>query len=99
MAWASLKTKVVAEPKPDLAAEPRLRDEPGITINKLAPKDWKLFLMSKEAPCPMATILITEAMPMTMPKIVRAERDLLAERANWVSCNKSEKNIIYLFFK
>jgi len=39
--------------------------------------DW----IEPEAPWPIETMAITEPMPMTMPRMVKNDRDLLAERA------------------
>ena len=39
--------------------------------------DWMLRLV----PCPTANIVMTDAMPMMMPKAVKNERVLLAEMA------------------
>src|SRR3989339_355094 len=65
---------------------------------RFEPSDWTLFVILCVEPWPMATIAMTEAMPMTIPKIVSTERDLLAESEKYVSCARSMKCIIIIFF-
>jgi len=46
-------------------------------------------------PSPIEMSATTEAMPMTMPKIVRPDLALFAEREIYVSLNRSESIMIY----
>jgi len=60
-----------------------------VTTSKLVPSDSMLLVIAAEAPCPTDIMAITEPIPITIPKIVKAERDLLEEREKKVSENKS----------
>ncbi len=80
---SGLSVVVLPAPKekpPDDAA-------PGKTIIRLRPIELICFSTMLDAPWPMATIAMTEAMPMTMPSIVRKVRTLLRPScltARWI---------------
>jgi hypothetical protein len=60
-----------------------------MTITRLEPSDWILAAIEFWAPWPIATMAMTEAMPITMPKIVKDERTLLPVRDQRVSFKRS----------
>src|SRR3989339_647181 len=70
--------------------------QPGRGIFKrFEPNPSMLDCMDAFAPFPMETIAITEAIPITIPSMVRPERTLLAERELYVSFAMS---INFIFF-
>src|SRR3989344_70042 len=85
IASASACVRLVAEPRPADTPKPCSRCIPGETCIRFEPSDSIEDEMVLDAPVPIETIAITEEMPMTIPKIVRPERTLFAERAAYVS--------------
>jgi hypothetical protein len=56
-----------------------------------------LEVIDPAVPWPIDTIAITDPIPITIPKIVKPERALLAIKAKYVSCIKSVKSMRLLF--
>jgi hypothetical protein len=82
--------RVGSEPGP--ICIPPVLTEPGITRRRFDPilEIWSEIIRS--APAPMATIAITDAIPIMIPSMVRIERILLTRKAReaiFVDCQIS----------
>src|SRR5579859_5155303 len=86
MAVSSSLVRLLAVPLPaETPNAPVVRCAPGIISMRLEPSDWMLEDIELCAPWPTETSAMTEAMPMTMSRMVKPERTLLAESAVYVS--------------
>ena len=79
MALQSPGVSVIELPAP--CRTPELKACPGNSSSVLAPMSSIVFLIALEEPLPISTIVITAAMPMTMPSVVSAARMMLRVRA------------------
>src|SRR3954451_23021431 len=79
MASASWAVRVRLEPMPKLM--PPLAAVPGKTSRLLAPMLAMVFWIALEDPWAISIMAMTAAMPMMMPRVVRAARVLLRVRA------------------
>src|SRR5579863_5865775 len=72
------------------AVKPPAEPEVCKTVIELAPSEEMAFCTDWEEPLPTATSRITEPTPIRMPRVVSAERSLLADSpasANWNVCH------------
>src|SRR3989339_654903 len=90
--------KVCDAPRPEETIPRPGWTTPGIIVKRFEPNPSMLDWIDTFAPLPIETIAITEAMPMTMPSMVRPERTLLAERELYVSFAISLNFIYFLQF-
>ncbi len=79
MASASALVRVEAEPDPPLTVEPKDLCVPGMTTSRLEPSASIFDSIFLVAPWPIETMAMTEPIPITMPRIVKADRGLLAD--------------------
>src|SRR6476661_86393 len=82
IAFMSRAVRVLVAPVP--VRTPWTLRLPASTQTKLSPRFWSCSRIRLDPPSPIATVQITAAMPMVMPSIVSAVRNLLrasAERA------------------
>src|SRR5258707_15365351 len=79
MASASLAFSVVALPAPERAPPWELL--PDWIVKRLVPRPASWLLTEALAPSPRATMAMTAATPMMMPRVVRRLRPLLARSA------------------
>ena len=78
---ASTSSVVSVTEVPDPALTPPELMATGVTISTSEPMFAILAAICSEAPAPISIIAMTDAMPMTMPSIVRMERRMLRRRA------------------
>ena len=88
IALTSPTVSVRALPRPPLTGPADLL-KPGATVSRLAPVDSMLEVIELVLPVPMASKVMTEAMPMTMPRTVSPDLTLFAEIARNASVNMS----------
>src|SRR6202795_4123915 len=59
----------------------------------LEPRFWNSFCTSWPAPCPIDTIVVTAAMPMTTPRTVSPERSLFLASVRKDRTSKSKRSM------
>src|SRR5258708_2080400 len=79
MTSASLALSVVALPAPERA--PPLELLPEVMVSRLVPRPDNWLLTEALAPSPRATMAMTAATPLMMPRVVRMLRPLFARSA------------------
>ena len=98
MALLSARVRDLAEPLPLEIWNPGPLCAPGVTIIRFEPIDWILEDIELCAPCPIAVIAMTEAIPIIIPSIVRPDLTLLADKDPYVSLSMSIFFILFLQF-
>src|SRR3989344_742881 len=90
--------RVCAVPRPEETIPRPGWTIPGRIVKRFEPRPSILDWIATLAPLPIETIAITEAIPMTMPSIVKPDRALLADNALYVSFIMSIVFIVYYLY-